>query len=160
LMVSACGGQGPTGADTRLHFAQGHLILSRAGLPDAEVTPRGSVQVGGWDVPVNADARVHLVRYHTAVLRLIDHAGATHADNEEIKLAALAEALKTAPTPNPESTDGATRVTTDRLCQDLVSIRSIEQEITSRVPDLAPYSVAASTPVDACTSRESAVTSS
>ena len=159
MTLCGCGAQGPTVAGTRLHFAQGHLILSRAGLPDAEVTPRGSVQVGGWDVPVTADARLHLVRYHTAVLRLIDHAGAAHSPNEELKLSALADALKVAPV-SAEAADDSSRVSTDRLCQDLVSIRSIEQEITSRVPDLAPYSVAASTPVDACTSRESAVTSS
>lgn len=136
------------------------VTLRANGLPSAEITAAGDLQIGGQAVAVNASQRALLQTYHREMNAMTADGIAIGKQGAALAGKAVTEAIKGAIGGKSEDVEGKVEAEAKKieqqamqLCKRLVTIKASQDALAVSLPEFKPYATLDGSDVEDCGSR-------
>ena len=129
-----------------LDFDNGVLVVKAPGKPDARIAPDGDLQIDGKTISLTPAQRELLKRYYGEVAGVRDDGIAIGKAGAALGVNAVSNAVESLLSNDHKKNDAdmqanskKVEVAAQRLCNDIIHVKSTQGEISARLPLLADY---------------------
>ncbi len=137
------------------------VTLRVDGLPNAEITATGDLNIAGKAVAVNASQRALLHSYHHEMNAMTADGIAIGKQGAALAGKAVTEAIKGAINGNPDDIESKVEAEAKKieqqamqLCKRLVTIKTSQDALATSLPEFKPYATLGQSDVDDCESSQ------
>ncbi|HYM85464.1 MAG TPA: DUF2884 family protein [Pseudoxanthomonas sp.] len=137
------------------------VTLRVDGLPSAEITATGDLNIGGKAVTVSASQRALLQTYHREMNAMTADGIAIGKQGASLAGKAVTETIKGAISGNTDDIEGKVEAETKKieqqamqLCKRLVTIKTSQDALAISLPEFKPYATLDQSDVDDCGSSQ------
>ena len=137
------------------------VTLRVDGLPNAEITATGDLNIAGKAVAVNASQRALLQSYHHEMNAMTADGIAIGKQGAALAGKAVTEAIKGAINGNPDDIESKVEAEAKKieqqamqLCKRLVTIKTSQDALATSLPEFKPYATLGQSDVDDCGSSQ------
>ena len=131
-----------------LDFDNDGLVVKAGGRPDAHVGANGDLRIGDKAVAVTPAQRALLVRYYGEAVNVRDDGIAIGKAGAALGVKAVSNVVESLFSDDHHGNDAGMKANSDKIdvaaqkmCDDMLRIRSTQGEIASQLPAFAPYAV-------------------
>ena len=134
-----------------------NVTLRVDGLPNAEITATGDLEIGGKAITVNASQRALLKSYHQEMNAMTADGIAIGKQGAALAGKAVTEAIKGAISGNADDVESKVEAEAKKieqqamqLCKRLATVKASQDALAASLPEFKPYATMEQSDVDGC----------